>query len=60
MWPKRPASVVIDSAMYLLTISLPDTNYILQCTACVLVDVTYFKFASQYCFVTITVTGGLI
>ena len=24
MWPKRPASVVIDSAMYLLMISLPD------------------------------------
>ena len=26
MWPKRPASVVIDSAMYLLTISLPNID----------------------------------
>ena len=28
MWPKRPASVVIDSATYLLTISLPDIDNI--------------------------------
>ena len=28
MWPKRHASVVIDSAMYLLTISSPDIDNI--------------------------------
>ena len=26
MWPKRPASVVIDSATYLLMFSLPDID----------------------------------
>ena len=26
MWPKRPASVVIDSATYLFTISSPDID----------------------------------
>ena len=26
MWPKHPASVVIDSATYLLTISSPDID----------------------------------
>ena len=25
-WPKRPVIIVIDSAMYLLTISLPDID----------------------------------
>ena len=28
MWPKHPASVVIDSATYLLTISSPDIDNI--------------------------------
>ena len=49
MWPKRPASVVIDSAMYLLTISWPDIDNV----AMSLYDITlqflvYFLHTNTY------------
>ena len=37
MWPKRPVSVVIDSATYLLTISSPDIDNV----AMSLYDITF-------------------
>ena len=40
MWPKHPASVVIDSAMYMLTISWPDIENV----AMSLYDIIYSCF----------------